>query len=273
MEGSGVYRITEMGKVTISASGSSDATVDCTTNNIADVTLDSDGNLTDSTTIQTGCGGGSSSLTLVSAKFTAISGGMSLYMVQEDSSKNQYRSTYAFQKYSTTELEGTWVTSCYEYSSGLYSKKTVVVSGTNYTVDYEYFSVSSCNSDNATTKWVDNQTSLSIGDAMTFNSYGSSGGSGHKFTVTHNSTTLVWLSADGVSWANTNSYCGESDWVINVAQDVSGKTCGSSGDEWASGITVYGLYILDGTKYMPDHSSSSYPSSVSSATSNVFNKQ
>ena len=172
----------------------------------------------------------------------------------------------------TTELEGTWVTSCYEYSSGLYSKKTVVVSGTNYTVDYEYFSVSSCNSDNATTKWVDNQTSLSIGDAMTFNSYGSSGGSGHQFTVTHNSTTLVWLSADDVSWANTNSYCGISNWVINVAQDVSGKTCGSS-TEWSSGITLYGLYLLDGTKLLPSQSPSSYPSSVSTEVSNTYNKK
>ena len=108
---------------------------------------------------------------------------------------------------------------------------------------------------------------------MYFSGYGSSGGYGHRFTLYHNSTKLEWQNASSVSSANTNSYCGESDWVINVAQDVSGKTCGSSGDEWASGITVYGLYILDGTKYMPAHSSSSYPSSVSSATSNVFNKQ
>ena len=41
-------------------------------------------------------------------------------------------------------------------------------------------------------------------------------------------------------------------------------------------IVIYGIYILDGTKLMPSYQSSgsgSYPSSVSSATSNTFNKQ
>ena len=107
---------------------------------------------------------------------------------------------------------------------------------------------------------------------MVFSTYGASGGSGHQFTVYHNSTTAEWQNASDVSWANTNSYCGETDWELNVAQDVSGKTCGSS-TEWSSDITLYGLYILDGTKYMPSFSSSSYPSSVSSATSNIFYKQ
>ena len=140
----------------------------------------------------------------------------------------------------------------------------------NFTVNYEYFSDSSCTT--AASKWVDTQTSLSIGDAMVFSTYGASGGSGHQFTVYHNSTTAEWQNTSDVSWANTNSYCGETDWELNVAQDVSGKTCGSS-TEWSSGITLYGLYILDGTKYMPSLSSSYYPFSVSSETSNIFYKQ
>ena len=126
----------------------------------------------------------------------------------------------------TTELEGTWVTSCNVYSDSLYRKLTTVVSGTNFTVNYEYFSDSSCTT--AASKWVYTQTSLSIGDAMVFSTYGASGGSGHQFTVYHNSTTAEWQNASDVSWANTNSYCGETDWELNVAQDVSGKTCGSS---------------------------------------------
>ena len=166
----------------------------------------------------------------------------------------------------TTELEGTWVTDCYQYSNSQYNKKTLVVSGKNYTYTSEYYSSSKCAT--VEDKWVYTLTSLAIGDAMTF----SSGGSGHRFTSYHNSTKLEWQNAGSVSWANTNSYCGISNWVINVAQDVSGKTCGSS-TEWSSGITLYGLYILDGTKYMPSFSSSSYPSSVSSETSNIFYKQ
>ena len=159
---------------------------------------------------------------------------------------------------------------CYQYSSSQYAKKTVVVSGTNYTATYEYYSDSSCAT--VEDKWVSTLTSLAIGDAMFFSTYGSSGGYGHQFTAYHNSTKLEWQSAGSVSWANTNSYCGISNWVINVAQDVSGKTCGSS-TEWSSGITLYGLYLLDGTKLLPSQSSSSYPSSVSTEVSNTFNKK
>ena len=166
----------------------------------------------------------------------------------------------------TTELEGTWVTDCYQYSNSQYNKKTIVVSGKNYTYTSEYYSSSKCAT--VEDKWVYTLTSLAIGDAMTF----SSGGSGHRFTSYHNSTKLEWQNAGSVSWANTNSYCGISNWVINVAQDVSGKTCGSS-TEWSSGITLYGLYLLDGTKLLPSQSSSSYPSSVSTEVSNTYNKK
>ena len=97
-KGSGIYRITNKGKVTFSATGISDSTTDCTTNGITDVTFDTDGNVTNETIIQTGCGGSSSSHTQVSSKITAISGGFQDYSGQEDSDSNQYRSTFTFQK-------------------------------------------------------------------------------------------------------------------------------------------------------------------------------
>ena len=75
-----------------------------------------------------------------------------------------------------------------------------------------------------------------------------------------------------VSWANTNSWCGESDWELNTPQDVAGMTC-SSTTYPSSGHSYYGLYILDGDKYMADASSSSYPDSVNSDTSNTYVKQ
>ena len=169
----------------------------------------------------------------------------------------------------TTELEGTWKTACHS-SGDYYYIRTVAVTGTTFVEKNEYHSDSSCANDNATFEV--NFGSLTIGDVKTFDSYGSSGGSGAEFTMTLSTNTLTPLNSTEVSWANTNSYCGISNWVINVAQDVSGKTCGSS-TEWSSGITLYGLYILDGTKFMPSHSSSSYPSSVSTEVSNTFIKQ
>ena len=98
-KGSGIYRVTTKGKTTFLTNGGiDDATLDCTTNGIEDITLDTDGNVTNATTIQTGCGGSSSSLTHVSSKITPISGGFQEYSVQEDSSSKQYRYTFTFQK-------------------------------------------------------------------------------------------------------------------------------------------------------------------------------
>ena len=97
-KGSGIYRVTTRGKATLSITGESNSIIDCTTNDIRDLTYDTDGNEIKETIIQYGCGGSSSSLTYVSIKITPISGGFQDYSVQEDSDSNQYRSTFTFQK-------------------------------------------------------------------------------------------------------------------------------------------------------------------------------
>ena len=96
-KGSGVYRITSKGKATLTDGSNSD-TIDCTTNSIYDITLDTDGNVINETIIQTGCGGSSSSLTEVSQKFTVVSGGFQVYIVLKDSDSTQFQITYTFQK-------------------------------------------------------------------------------------------------------------------------------------------------------------------------------
>ena len=97
-KGSGVYRITSKGKATLSVTGVDDVTIDCTSNAIDELTFDTDGNVTNETIIQTGCGGSSTSLSDVSDKLTVISGGFQQYSVLKDSSSNQYRITFTFQK-------------------------------------------------------------------------------------------------------------------------------------------------------------------------------
>ena len=273
-KGSGVYRVTTKGKATLSASGIADTPIDCTTNNISDVTFDTDGNATNETIIQTGCGGSSSSLEDVSDKLTAISGGFTQYSVLKDSDNNQYQITYTFQKQSTsssstTELEGTWKSSCVS-SGDYYLITTIAVSGTNVTDKYEYHSDSSCANDSYS--FDATYSSLSIGDAMTFDTYGSSGGSGHRFTMTIDNNTYTSLSASDVTWNNNNSWCGETDWVLNTPQSIAGKTCGSTAS-WNTNITIYGLYLLDGNKLFPSFSSSSYPSGVDAEDNDTLTKQ
>ena len=97
-KGSGVYRITSKGKATLSVTGVDDVTIDCTSNAIDELTFDTDGNMTNKTIIQTGCGRSSSSLTEVSQKFTVFPGGFQVYIVLKDSDSNQFQITYTFQK-------------------------------------------------------------------------------------------------------------------------------------------------------------------------------
>ena len=168
-----------------------------------------------------------------------------------------------------TELEGRWVSSCVA-SGNYYLITTIAVSGTNVTDKYEFHSDSSCANDSYSLD--STYSSLSIGDAMTFDTYGSSGGSGHEFTMTIDTNTYTSLSASDVTWNNNNSWCGETDWVLNTAQSIAGKTCGSNA-QWNTNITIYGLYLLDGNKLFPSFSTSSYPSSVGIGDNDTLTKQ
>ena len=165
---------------------------------------------------------------------------------------------------STTELEGTWQTPCHT-SGSRYRIKTLTVSGTNVTDKWEYHSDSSC--DNDIYSFDTTFSSLSIGD-----SYSSSGGSGHQITMTIDTNTYTSLSASDVTWNNSNSWCGETDWGLNTAQSIAGKTCDSD-DFWNTNITIYGLYLLDGSKLFLNYSSSSYPDSVDTGDNDTLTKQ
>ena len=170
---------------------------------------------------------------------------------------------------STTELEGTWKSSCVS-SGSRYKIKTLTISGTNVTDKWKYHSDSSCANDIYSLD--STYSSLSIGDAQTFDSYGSSGGSGHKLTMTIDTNTYTSLSASDLTWVNDNSYCGENDWVLNTPQSVAGKTCQGI-YFWNTNITIYGLYLLDGSKLFQKFSSGEYPSGVDTGDNDTYTKQ
>ena len=165
-----------------------------------------------------------------------------------------------------TELGGTWVKSCdggsYYRSTTFYYKDTVVVSGSNVPWKEEAHSDSNCSSDNYTRDWT-YSNGLSIGDAVT---YESGTKTGAKFTLTLSGLTETQNNSDEVTLANNNSYCGYSDWELNVAKDFTGKTCGST--TFASANTkLLGLYKNESSNTIRLGSfnieSDGYPSSVS----------
>ena len=160
----------------------------------------------------------------------------------------------------TTELEGAWQTSCYLGSDNLSYITTISVTGTNLEIKDESHDDSSCNTDNGTL--VASFSSLSIGEEVSF----SSGATGHKFTMNLVSFKYTPETAADVSYGNTNSICGYSDWALNTVKDVTGKTCGSVTLP-AANTTYLSMYKLVGNNFYLGTfgTTGSYPDSVNNA--------
>jgi hypothetical protein len=164
-----------------------------------------------------------------------------------------------------TELEGTWLTNCFQ-SGSVYEIDSITVTGTDVVVKYKWYSDSSCSTDFAL--WEDTYDSLSIGDEITF----SDDTKGHKFTLEVVSFKYTPQSSTAVSNVNAAAFCGYSDWALNTAKDYSGKTCASTAFAVAN-TSVQGLYNLVGNNLFLGtlNTTGSYPTGVS--TSTTFVKQ
>ena len=164
---------------------------------------------------------------------------------------------------STSEVEGTWTTSCFLEGS-IYRIHTITVTGTDIVVKYEWHSDSSCSTDYVL--WEDTYDSLSIGDEVTF----SDGTKGHRFTTEVVSFKLTLQSASAVSATNTETLCGYSDWALNTAKDYSGVTCGGTAYAVAN-TSVQGLYNLVGNNLFLGslNTTGSYPTGVSTSITYV----
>ena len=161
----------------------------------------------------------------------------------------------------TTELEGAWQTSCYLDSADNHSYITTIsVTGTNLEIKDESHDDSSCNTDDGI--FASNFSSLFIGEEISF----SSGATGHKFTMNLASFKYTPETAADVSYVNTNSICGYSDWALNTEKDITGKTCGSLTIPVAN-TTYLSIYKLVGNNlYLGSFGTTgSYPNSVSNA--------
>ena len=163
----------------------------------------------------------------------------------------------------TTEVEGTWLTNCFQ-SGSYYNIQTITVTGTDVVVKYEWHTDSSCSTDYAL--WEDTYDSLSIGDEITF----SDGTKGHQFTLNIVNLKLTPQIASPVSSLNTDNSCGYSDWALNTAKDYSGITCAGTAYAVAN-TSVQGLYNLVGNNLFIGtlNTTGSYPTEVSTSITYV----
>jgi len=159
----------------------------------------------------------------------------------------------------TTEVEGTWLTNCFQRGD-YYDINTFTVTSTTVVVKREQHSDSSCSTDYVL--WENTYDSLSIGDEVTF----SDATKGHKFTLEVVSFKLTPQTASVVSVLNTDNSCGYSDWALNTAKDYTGKNCISTAYAVAN-TSVQGMYKLVGNNLFLGtlNTTGSYPTEVSTA--------
>ena len=158
----------------------------------------------------------------------------------------------------TTELEGTWITSCTVDSDNNSHLYKIVVTGTDAVETDEVHSDTTCSTD--WYKWEWTYSSLTIEDEVTF----TDGTKGHKYSINIQSSNYTEQTSAGISSLNSASTCGFNDWVINTAKDVQGLTCGSTTYP-VKNTTGRGLYNLVGNNLFLGGfiTTGSYPTGVS----------
>jgi len=142
---------------------------------------------------------------------------------------------------STTELEGTWVSSCFQtsYNDDLYDIQSITFTGSAFIFKWETHSDSSCANDFAT--WTDTYSSFSIGDEATLDN----GSTVRKISMNVDSFEALMKTEAAAAIYNEYEYCGYTDWAINTTKDYTGRTCNDD-VQWSANTTVYGAYLLNG---------------------------
>jgi len=164
-----------------------------------------------------------------------------------------------------SELEGEWITSCYEVSS-LYVLRRAVISNDRVRLLSEFHTDENCSSDYYTDE--ENDTSLEVGSEVIL----SDGSSARRYTINLQSLKITPQSSTVVSILNSSSFCGFSDWALNTPKDYTGLTCNEVA--YPPKNTMYfGLYKVVGNNAFLGRARTdgTYPTSVSTDT--IYVKQ
>ena len=166
---------------------------------------------------------------------TLISPGCALLGLEEEEEETETTKTG-----SLSDLEGTWATSCASDGSN-YETRTLIFSGTGFTHQQRAFNDSSCTDPRYLVQWTYNN--MSAGAQTTLND----GTSGYGLSGTINAVSWTVQSSSLLSYFNSSSTCGKTDWTLNVAGDITGVAdCGGS-DMPSQGAAYTDKYRVSGT--------------------------
>ena len=118
-------------------------------------------------------------------------------------------------------FDGTWNSNCYSQSAQgqtEYAKDQLTVSGTAMGVDSAIYSDSSCGQSAIAT--IHTGETIALSPSTT----GTAGVQNVDLQLT--GLTLTFHDSTYIEYMNTESFCGYSNWAVDQAQDVTGKSCG-----------------------------------------------
>ena len=157
----------------------------------------------------------------------------------------------------TSDLEGTWITSCVAKNKNY----EVVVTGTTVTQKTRsYQSNSDCADNKKAFEEISTYSGYTVSDyELTFSP---SGWKGRDYKIVVEKITGTPLTSSFASGLNSVSACGLNNWSVNIASEITGKTCVDSTYP-VRNTTMYNTYAKDGgNAYIGTPSYSTYPKSV-----------
>ena len=173
----------------------------------------------------------------VLALATLISPGCALLGLEEE------EETTTVATGSLSDVAGTWASSCVQSDgSSSYETRTVIFSGTDFTYQFRSFNDSSCTDPRFLLQSTYNN--MSAGAQTTL----SDGTSGYGLSCTVNAVSLTAQSSSLISTFNSGSgVCGKTDWILNVAGDVTGVANCLGSDQPTQGTAYADKYRVSGT--------------------------
>jgi hypothetical protein len=134
-------------------------------------------------------------------------------------------------------LQGTWHKACRNTGSSTYAVESIILADTTVTSQTEvYLGDATCGSNQFIRARV--EAGVAIGSASTI----AAGASDVDLVANH--TWLTYTNSVAVSSANSSSFCGFTDWQLNVEKEVTGLVCAGE-QQMAAGTRHYDLFKFE----------------------------
>lgn len=172
------------------------------------------------------------------------------------------------------KLQGTWVSGCWKPTS-FYRKDSYTFSGTDMSASITLYDDAACSNQM-------NQVDIAWSDIRTGDNITIDNQTLYQISYTLMSRNYTAVHTDMVDIINNISWCGKTDWALDVVVDTLGFTCQSGSNTLvypSKGSTVYNIFSIEGSEVRFGNNNlyhfptDQYPTEIYEADTAVFIKQ